>query len=179
MDGLARKSVSHLNTEGRERVLIVGLCREETESRLDKGIETLLTWKVGGIAGNTRPIEGSRINGVVAWLALHQCQRTAHIVLDVTEFFLVIAPCQHVEVDTNGGQPLRVGYVEILLYPLFVNLIASAVSCKRVHVACLLLKPLQVIITVLDEEVLIIDMVAGQQQANGSGKGQSAVASVR
>ena len=93
MDGLARKSVSHLDTEGRERVLVVGLSREETESRLDKGIETLLTWKVGGIAGNTCPIKGCRINGVVSWLALHKCQRAAHIILDVAEFLLVIAPC--------------------------------------------------------------------------------------
>ena len=70
------------------------------------------------------------------------------------------------------------GDVEIFLYPLFVNLIASAVSCKRVHVACLLLKPLQVVIAVLDEDVLIIDMVAGQHQTYGSGKGKSAVAAV-
>ena len=91
--GLARKSVSHLDAEGRERVLVVGLCREEAESRFNKGIETLLAWKVGGIAGNTRPIEGCRINGVVSWLALHKCQRAAHIILDVAEFLLVIAPC--------------------------------------------------------------------------------------
>ena len=71
MDGLARKSVNHLDAEGRERVLIVGLSRKEAKSRLNKGIKTLLTWKICGIAGNTCPIEGCHINGVVAWLALH------------------------------------------------------------------------------------------------------------
>ena len=70
------------------------------------------------------------------------------------------------------------GYVEILLYPLFVNLIGTGIAGKRVHVACLFLKPLQVIIAVLDEEVLIVDMVARQHQAGGSGKGHTAVAAV-
>ena len=114
----------------------------------------------------------------MAWLALHQCQRAAHIILDVAKFLLVIAPCQHVKVSTNGGQALRVGNVEILLYPFFVNLIGTGVAGKRVHVACLFLKPLQVIVAVLDEEILIVDMVARQQQAYGSGKRQTAVAAV-
>ena len=39
VDGLTRKSVSHLDTKGRERILIVRLCRKETEGRLDESIE--------------------------------------------------------------------------------------------------------------------------------------------
>ena len=79
---------------------------------------------------------------------------------------------------TDGGQSLRVGDVEILLYPLLVNLVATAISCQRVHVSCLLLEAFQVGIAILNEEVLIVDMIAGQHQPHGSGKGQTAVASV-
>ena len=41
-----------------------------------------------------------------------------------------------------------------------------------------LLKLLQGLVTVVYEDILVIDMVAGQQQANWSGKGKSAVTSV-
>ena len=46
------------------------------------------------------------------------------------------------------------------------------------HVAGGFLELLQGLVTVVDEDILVIDMVAGQQQANWSGKGQSAVTSV-
>lgn len=46
------------------------------------------------------------------------------------------------------------------------------------HVTCGLLELLQGLATVVDEDILVIDMVAGQQQANWSGKGKSAVTSV-
>ena len=55
------------------------------------------------------------------------------------------------------------GYIEVLLYPLLVDLVASAIACQRVHVPRLLLKALQGRITIFDEEVLIVDMVAGKE----------------
>ena len=39
MNRFSRKAVCHFDTKRRERVLIVRLCREETEGRLDKSIE--------------------------------------------------------------------------------------------------------------------------------------------
>ena len=70
------------------------------------------------------------------------------------------------------------GDVEILLYPLLVNLIGARITCQRVHVSCLLLEAFQVGIAVFDEEILVIDMVARQHQAHRRGKGKAAVASV-
>ncbi len=55
------------------------------------------------------------------------------------------------------------GYIEVLLYPLLVDLVASTIACQRVHVPRLLLKALQGRITIFDEEVLIVDMVAGKE----------------
>ena len=70
------------------------------------------------------------------------------------------------------------GHIEVLLYPLLVDLIASTIACQRVHVPRLLLKALEGRITILDEEVLIIDMVAGKEQAHWRGKAQTAVAAI-
>ena len=70
------------------------------------------------------------------------------------------------------------GNIEILLYPLLVDLVATAIACQRVHVPCLLFETFQVDITVLDEEVLVIDMVAGQHQPYGRGKGKTTVTPV-
>ena len=53
------------------------------------------------------------------------------------------------------------GNIEILLYPLLVDLVATAVACQRVHIPCLLFKAFQVGVAILDKEVLVIDMVAG------------------
>ena len=55
------------------------------------------------------------------------------------------------------------GHIEVLLYPLLVDLVASAIACQRVHVSRLLLKALERRITILDEEVLIVNMVAGKE----------------
>ena len=70
------------------------------------------------------------------------------------------------------------GHIEVLLYPLLVDLVASAIACQRVHVSRLLLKALQGRITILDEEVLIVDMVAGKEQAHRRGKAQTTVTAI-
>ena len=46
------------------------------------------------------------------------------------------------------------------------------------HVTGGLLELLQGLVTVVDEDILVVYVVAGQQQANWSGKGKSAIASV-
>ena len=42
MNWLPRQAVSHLDTKGRERILIVRLGREEAKGWLNEGVETLL-----------------------------------------------------------------------------------------------------------------------------------------
>ena len=68
--------------------------------------------------------------------------------------------------------------VQILVNPFLVDGVLSAVPGQRVHVSGGLLELLQGLVTVVYEYILVIDMVAGQQQANWSGKGKSAVTSV-
>ena len=78
----------------------------------------------------------------------------------------------------NRSQSLRVRQVEILLYPLLVDLIASAITRQRVHIPRLLFKAFKVGIAIFNEEILIVDVVARKKQAHGSRKTQSAITAV-
>ena len=79
---------------------------------------------------------------------------------------------------TDGGQPLAVRLVQVLLDPFPVDLVGTAVTGKRVHVPCGLLELSEVLRRIVDEEVLVHHMVAGKQDAYRRGKRQAAVASV-
>ena len=78
----------------------------------------------------------------------------------------------------NRGQSLRVRQVEVLLYPLLIDLIASAITRQRVHIPRLLFKAFKVGIAIFNEEILIVDVVARKKQAHGSRKTQSAITAV-
>ena len=73
--------VCHLDAERRQGIRIVGLPGKEADSLLDERIEGLLGRKITFTAGNTRPIQGRRVNGIVTGLASHQCQGRTGIVL--------------------------------------------------------------------------------------------------
>ena len=178
MNGLTRQTICHADAKGRERIFVVRLCRKETKSRFDKGIEAFLRREVACIAWNASPIERCGINRVVPWLTFHQRERRTYVIFYLTKFLFVVAPCQNIEVRPNRSQPLRVCQVEILLYPLLVDLIASAITRQRVHIPRLLFKAFKVGIAIFDEEILVIDMVAGQHQTHGSRKTQSAITAV-
>ena len=106
VDGLTRKAVCHLDTEGRERILVVRLSGKKAERRLYKCIERLFRRKVCRITGNTRPVERCRINGVMTRVAFHKSKCRTHVILDLAKFFLIATPCQHIEVGTDRGQSL-------------------------------------------------------------------------
>ena len=103
-------------------------------------------------------------------LRFHQCQLAAHIVLDALELFPVIAPRHDIAVRTDGGQPLAVRLVQVFLDPFAVNLVGTAVTGKRVHVSRGLLELPQVLRRIVDEQVLVHHVVAGEQDAYRCGK---------
>ncbi len=70
------------------------------------------------------------------------------------------------------------GLVQIFLYPFTVYLVGAAVTRQRVHVAGGLLELAQILGRVVDEQVLVHNMVAGQQYTYGCGERQAAVAAV-
>ena len=78
----------------------------------------------------------------------------------------------------DGGKPEAVRLVQILVNPLFVDLVAPAVTGERVHVPCALLEALQVLGTIINQDILVVNVVAREQQPYGSGKGKAAVAAV-
>ena len=78
----------------------------------------------------------------------------------------------------DGGKPEAVRLVQILVNPLFVDLVAPAVTGERVHIPCALLEALQVLGTIINQDILVVNVVAREQQPYGSGKGKAAVAAV-
>ena len=63
---------------------------------------------------------------------------------------------------SHGDKPLRMGFVQIFLYPRLVNLIGTAVFGKGVHIASHLFKLFQILRMVVNEDILVIDMVTGE-----------------
>ena len=78
----------------------------------------------------------------------------------------------------DGGKPEAVRLVQILVNPLLVDLVGATVTGERMHIPCALLEALQVLGTVINQHILVVDMVAREQQPYGSGKGKAAVAAV-
>ncbi|EEO61245.1 hypothetical protein BSBG_02217 [Bacteroides sp. 9_1_42FAA] len=178
VQGLAADAVRHADAEGRRRVLVVGLAREEAYRLSDERVERLFRRKVRRIAGDARPEQCRAVRRVVARHAAHACQLAAHIIFDMFQFLRVIAPRHHVEVGADGLQPLRVRLVQVFLHPFAVDGVLAAVPGERLHVACSLLEAAQLLVAVADEHVLVVDVVAGQQQAQRCGERQAAVRAV-
>ena len=177
MDGLAA-AVCHLDAERRERIAVVGLFVEEADRLFDERVKAFFCGEVCFITGNARPEERRHIHRVVSWLTLHQCELAAHVVADTAEFLLVLAPRQDVAMTADGGKPEAVCLVQVFVNPLLVDLIGATVTGERVHVPCVLLEALQILRTVVNQHILVVDMAARQQQPHGSGKGEAAVAAV-
>ena len=78
----------------------------------------------------------------------------------------------------HGLQPVGMRLVQVFVQPLLVYLVAAAVTGKRLHVLGHLLKTGEVLATVVYEYPLVVDMVAGEHYAHGSGIAQAAVRAV-
>ena len=68
--------------------------------------------------------------------------------------------------------------VQVFLNPFTVDLVGAAVTGKRVHVPRGLLELAQALRRIVDEEVLVHDMVAREQDTNRRGEREAAVATV-
>ena len=69
-------------------------------------------------------------------------------------------------------------FVQIFLYPSLVYLIGTAVFGKGVHIASHLFKLFQVLRMVVNEDILVINMVTGEQHTHRGSKRQTAIAPV-
>lgn len=170
--------VCHLDAERRQRIRIVRLPGKEADSLLDESIEGLLGRKITLAAGNARPVQGRRVNGIVTGLASHQCQSRTSVVLYHLELLPAVRPCHDIAMATDGGQPEGVRLVQISVDPLLVELVGTAVLGKRMHVACRLLEALQDFRRIVYEQELVVDMVTGKHQPHRGGKAQTAVTAV-
>ena len=74
MQRLSRDPIHHLDTKRGKRTFVVRFFGEQAKSLFNKGIETFFRREIRLIAGYSRPKQGRRVGGVVAWLALHKCE---------------------------------------------------------------------------------------------------------
>ena len=114
----------------------------------------------------------------MAGRTLHRGELAARVVLDAFQLVGILSPRYHIEMRTDGGQTERVRLVQILVYPLLVDGVASGVPLKRLHVAGGLLKAFQVFVVVVDEDILVIQVVTRQEQTERAGEREAAVAPV-
>ena len=121
---LSRQTVHHLYAERRKRAAVVGLFRKEAYRLFGEGVEALFGREIGGIAGYGRPEQGRTVNGVVPGHTLHACQLAAHVIFDVPEFLRIIAPRHDIEMCAYRGQPVGMGFVQVLVYPFTVDAVA-------------------------------------------------------
>jgi len=179
MDGPATEPVRHLDAEGREGGGVVRLPDEEAGRLFDERMEGLLGGKIALSAGDARPIKGRRIHGIVPGLAAHLCQCRSGVVPDVPQPLPVLRPGHDVAMATHGDQAEGMRLVQVLLRPLPVDLVGAAVACERAHIPGRFLEIPEGLCRIIYEHVQVADMVMGQHQPHGSGKGEAAVAAVR
>lgn len=142
-------------------------------------MEAFLGRKVARIAGDARPVQHRHVDRVVAGRAFHHGQLASRIVLDTPQAFPVLRPGEHVAVAAHGQHAFRVGLVQVHFHPFPVYCVAAAVPGKGEHVPGGLLHVLQHRPRIVDEDILRIDVVAGEQQPYGGGEREAAVAAVR
>ena len=128
MQRSARHPIHHLDTEGRERTLVIRFFREEAQGLRDECVETFLERKIPLVSRYARPKKRRHVHGVIPWLALHKGELAAHVILDVFQFFPVVRPCHHVTVAAYRNQPLAVRFVQVFLYPSLVDLVGTGVT---------------------------------------------------
>ena len=178
MERYARQAVGHLDSEGRERRAVVGLLVEKAEGLIEKGVETLLGREVCLVAGNRRPEQHRHVHRVVMRRAAHKGQLRAHVVADALQLRFALGPCHDVAMAPYGAQPLRMRLIEIHFDPLPVDGVRARIARQRVHVPGRGFEPLERFVVVVEEDHLIVDMVAGEQQPHGRREREAAVRAV-
>ena len=110
------------------------LFREKADSLFDESKKGLLRREIPLTAGNARPIQGRRVNGIVTGLASHQGQGGTGIVLYHLELLPVVRPCHDIAMATDGGQPERMRLVQIRVNPLLVELVGCTWKASACYV---------------------------------------------
>ena len=178
MQRSARHPVRHLDAEGRERVPVVRLLGEEAQGLRDERVEALLEGEVPLVARYRRP--KSVGTSTVLCLGLHSIRASwlptsflMRLSSSRSSLHAITLQWQRTEVS-----PFRVRLVQVFLDPCLVDPVGAGVAGERVHVPGGLLEAFQVLPVVVDEDVLVVAVVAVQQQAHRGGERQAAVRAV-
>ena len=110
--------------------------------------------------------------------AAHKGQLRPHVVADALQLRFALGPCHDVAVAPYGAQPLRVRFIEVHFDPLAVDGVRARVGRQRVHVPGRGFEPLERFVVVVEEDHLIVNMVAREQQPHGRCEREAAVRAV-
>ena len=108
----------------------------------------------------------------------HSRKLTPDIVFDAPQFLGVVAPRHDIAVRPDAGQSVGMGLVQVTVYPFLVDRVAAAVLGKTVHVAGGLLEAGKILVVAVDKHILVVYVVARQQQSDGRSKREAAVGAV-
>ena len=178
MQGLPADTVAQLDTERTGRGAVVRFIRKEAQRWFDERVETLFGRKIPCVTRHPCPVECRGIYRIMTRAAFHQRELAAHVVSDAPQLLGIVRPSHYVEVGADTRKTERVRLVQVLVYPLLVYLIAPRITGERVHVTGLLFKPAEVFRAVLQKQYLRVDVVAGEEQPDGSGEGEPTVRTV-
>ena len=164
MHGLTREAVAELDTKRAGGVTVVGFDIPQAAGLLDEGVETLLAGEVAGIARDAGPEQPAHVHRVLARPAVHLGNGGAGYVAQLLYFRFLLTPHQDVRMSPHALLLVGNGLVQVAVVKLFVDGILPRVERQRVEVVALLLERLDGLGVVIDEQVLVIDVVAVQQQ---------------
>ena len=102
--------------------------------------------------------------------APHKRQLRPDIVTDLLQFLAPFAPCHDIEMGAYRGQREGVRLIEVIVDPFLVDLVRTTILRERLHVTSRTFELPEVLVAVIQKQILIVDVVAREQQSYGSGE---------
>ncbi len=169
-------SVCQADAERRRRRAISSLFCEEAERLLGERVKGLLGRESSFAARDGGPEECRRVDGIVTRVAAHTGNLRSHLVADGPQFLFAAGPGQDVAVHPNGQQVLRMGRIQIGVYPLFVDGVGPRIARQGVQRPGIFLEALEDLGRAVQKNHLVVDMLARKQDTHGCGERKQAVA---
>ena len=173
--GTPRKTVHHLDSEGRGRTAVVRFGRKEAKGLFEEGVERFFGREIRLVARNRGPEQRRHVHRIVMRRTAHQGKLGPGLVADALEFPRLFRPRQHIAMTAYREQALVVRLVQKGVDPLLVERIGPAVTGQGVHVAGRPLETAEGLVRIVQKHELVIDMIASEQQPYRCGEREPTV----
>jgi len=178
MHGLSRQPVSKADAHGAERRAVSRFLVEEAGRLLGKGVEAVVHRKISRISRNACPEDLRRAHGLLLCDGIHLRQPGRDHVFQLLELIPVFRPDKDIEVRLDGKPLLGDGLVQEIVRRVPCDHVLAAVGREGLEPQPFAFQLLDGLLRILDEDVLVIDMVAGKQLAQRRGEAHAELAPV-